>query len=36
MHDAVVDIHFETADGTLHAIQSGGAAGALQKNAKLK
>jgi hypothetical protein len=36
MHDAVVDIHFEGADGTLHPIQSGGAAGALQKNAKLK
>src|ERR1700757_431437 len=36
MHDAVVDIDFEGADRTCHSAQPGGAAGALQKNAKLK
>jgi hypothetical protein len=36
MHNAVVDIHLECAGGTSHAVQPGGAAGALQKNAKLE
>jgi hypothetical protein len=36
VHNAVVDMHFEAADGTFQADQPGGAAGTLQKNAKLK
>ena len=36
VHNAIVDMHFEGADGTFHSRQPGRAAGTLQKNAKLK